>query len=128
MAFKSATQAHHVQQMMVISSPLSGFLALWSSHCQVKIVPVGTIPPIRITKICCFLWHVEGEGGESSLSYQKARRVLLLLCQKRGREGVLCLAIPKDRQEKRKGGEGVCRRFPEASALTARATIFNGEL
>ena len=26
----------HEQQMMVISSPLSDFLALWSSHCQVR--------------------------------------------------------------------------------------------
>ena len=26
----------HVQQIMVISSPMSDFLALWSSHCQVK--------------------------------------------------------------------------------------------
>ena len=28
--------ASHEQQMMVISSPLSEFRALWSSHCQVK--------------------------------------------------------------------------------------------
>ena len=31
----------HVQQIMVISSPLSDFLALWSSHCQVKNLPHG---------------------------------------------------------------------------------------
>ena len=47
--------AFHVQQMMVISSPLSDFLALWSSHCQVIIRPM--IPPILITIFCCFLWH-----------------------------------------------------------------------
>ena len=31
----------HEQQMMVISSPLSDFLALWSSHCQVQNRPPG---------------------------------------------------------------------------------------
>ena len=51
--------AHHAPRMMVISAPLSDFLALWSSHRQVKnIVPVGTIPPILITNVCGFLWHV----------------------------------------------------------------------
>ena len=44
---------------MVTSSPLSDFLALWSSHCQ-NIGRMRPIPPIRITKTCCFLWHVAG--------------------------------------------------------------------
>ena len=43
-AASACPQHHpHAQQMMVICSPLSGFLALWSSHCQVKIVPMGQI-------------------------------------------------------------------------------------
>ena len=55
---------NHVQQMMVIGSPLSDCLALWSSHCQVKNRP---IPPTLITMFCCFLWHVA--TGESLLYY-----------------------------------------------------------
>ena len=38
----------HEQQMMAISSPLSDFLALWSSHCQVNMYPLieyFAVPP-----------------------------------------------------------------------------------
>ena len=50
---------YHEQQLMLIRSPLRDFLALWSSHCQVNNRPhTGPIPPILMTKSCCFLWHV----------------------------------------------------------------------
>ena len=54
----STCTAPHVQQIMVISSPLSDFLALWwSSHTppSKKSSPMGTILPILITKNCRFL-------------------------------------------------------------------------
>ena len=50
---------HHEQQMMVMSSLLSDFLALWSSHCQVKNRPQGADSADPYYQICCFLWHVE---------------------------------------------------------------------
>ena len=40
-ACKNIDLGNHEQQMMVISSPLSDFVALWSSHCQVKNRPHG---------------------------------------------------------------------------------------
>ena len=48
-----------MQQILVISSPLSDFLALWSSHCRAKIGPIGLIPSILIAIFCCVQWHVE---------------------------------------------------------------------
>ena len=44
--------------MLVISSPLSGFCHCGAHTAEQKVVPIGTIPPILITKHLLFLWHV----------------------------------------------------------------------
>ena len=40
-ALQDESPNHHARRMLVIRSPLSGFLALWSSHCRAKNRPHG---------------------------------------------------------------------------------------
>ena len=47
---------------LVICPPLSGFLALWSSHCRANNRPDRDDSADPYYKICCFLWHVGPPG------------------------------------------------------------------
>ena len=62
---RTTDRAHHrEQQMMVISLPLSDFLALWSSHCQVKkSAPWGRFRRSLLPKFAVFLWHVAADDS-----------------------------------------------------------------
>ena len=64
---------HHEQQMMVIRSPLSDFLALWSLHWQVKNRPQGADSADPYYQICCFLWHVVCQPTHSMRTPVSAR-------------------------------------------------------
>ena len=70
---------HHARQMMVICSPLSHFLALWSSHCQVKNRPHGDDSDDPDYQICCFLWHMECRPHAQPLMACRRAHLLLVI-------------------------------------------------